>query len=78
VFLTIFRKEELTNNVHAGFKDDLAVRGLRRTLNCQTPKKDTTHEKNGCQTVNRALQREVMQLYMEKKTNGHCLSNVRV
>jgi len=33
VFLTIFRKEELTNNVLAGFKDDLAVRGLRRTLN---------------------------------------------
>jgi len=33
VFLSIFRKEELTNNVLAGFKDDLAVRGLRRTLN---------------------------------------------
>ena len=33
VFLTIFRKEELTNNVLASFKDDLAVRGLRRTLN---------------------------------------------
>ena len=29
----IARKEELTNNVFAGFKDDLAVRGLRRTLN---------------------------------------------
>ena len=33
MFLTIFRKEELTNNVLAGFKDDLVVRGLRRTLN---------------------------------------------
>ena len=33
MFLTIFRKEELTNNVLASFKDDLAVRGLRRTLN---------------------------------------------
>ena len=29
----IARKEELTNNILAGFKDDLAVRGLRRTLN---------------------------------------------
>jgi hypothetical protein len=27
------RKEEITNNVHAGFKDDFAVRGLGRTVN---------------------------------------------
>ena len=33
MFLTIFRKEEVTNNVLDGFKDDLAVSGLRRTLN---------------------------------------------
>ena len=31
--VTIARKEELTNNVLVGFKDDLAVRGLRRTFN---------------------------------------------
>ena len=31
--VTIDRKEEVTNNVLAGFKDDLAVGGLRRTLN---------------------------------------------
>ncbi len=33
MFISIFRKEEFTNNVFAGFKDDLAVSGLRRTLN---------------------------------------------
>jgi len=31
--VTITGKEELTNNVLAGFKDDLAVCGLGRTLN---------------------------------------------
>ena len=33
MFLTIFRKEELTNNVFVGFQDDLAMGGLRRTFN---------------------------------------------
>jgi hypothetical protein len=33
LFIIIARNEELTNNVLAGFKDDLAVSGLRRTLN---------------------------------------------
>ena len=33
MFLTILGKEELTNNVLAGFKDGLVVRGLRRTFN---------------------------------------------
>ena len=31
--VTIFRKEELTNDVFADFKDNLVVRGLRRMLN---------------------------------------------
>ena len=33
VYVTIGKKEELTNNVLVGFKDDLVVGGLRRTLN---------------------------------------------
>ena len=33
VCVTIVTNEELTNNILVGFKDDLVVRGLRRTLN---------------------------------------------
>jgi hypothetical protein len=33
LYVIITRKEEITYNVLAGFKDDLDVRGLRRTVN---------------------------------------------